>query len=101
MKFWSIIVLTFFLNFTVLPSIAVVLGWEIHKTNVILSEEESHSHSQFSSLFSYEKALPKIFTIFDYLKFNQILTGKDSFVLTDDSFHLSPLLSIFSPPPEA
>ncbi len=44
MKFWSIIVLTFFLNFTALPGIAAVAGWDIVRTNIIVNEEEPHSH---------------------------------------------------------
>lgn len=99
MKFWSIIVLTFFLNFTALPSIAAVMGWNIQRTNIIINEEEPHSHS--SSLIVYEKTIPKPLDVFDYLKFSEPTPQAVSFVLVDDSFHLSPLLSIFSPPPEA
>ncbi|KFF75058.1 hypothetical protein HX13_07365 [Chryseobacterium sp. P1-3] len=99
MKFWSIIVLTFFLNFTALPSIAAVLGWDILRTNIIVNEEEQHSHP--SSFIVYEKAIPKTLDVFDYLKFSEPDLQGGSFILIDDSFHLSPLLTIFSPPPEA
>jgi hypothetical protein len=99
MKFWSIITLLIFLNFTALPGMAAVFGWELQRTNVIINEEEPHSHP--TSLIVYEKTLPKTLDVFDYLKFFEPdLQGK-SFVLIDDSFHLSPLLTIFSPPPEA
>lgn len=100
MKFWSIITLMIVLNFTALPSIAAIADWDIMRTNVIVNEEETHSH--YSSLFSiYEKTLPKTLDVYDYLKFFEPdLEGK-SFAMIDDSFHLSPLLSIFSPPPEA
>jgi len=99
MKFWSIMTLFFVLNFTALPSVAAVFGWKIIRTNIIVNEEEPHSHA--SSFIVYEKTLPKTLNVFDYVKFvEQDLTRK-SFVLIDDDFHLSPLLSLFSPPPEA
>lgn len=99
MKFWSIITLLIFLNFTALPGVAAVAGWDIARTNVIVNEEEPHSNP--TSFIVYEKTLPKTLDVFDYLKFFEPdLQGK-SFVLIDDSFHLSPLLTIFSPPPEA
>lgn len=99
MKFWSIIVLTVFLNFTALPSIAAVAGWDLLRTNIIINEEEPHSHP--TSFTVYEKTLPKTLDVFDYLKFYESDPKEKSFVLVDDSFHLSPLLTIFSPPPEA
>lgn len=87
------------LNFTALPSIASIAGWEIINSNVMVTEEETHSH--YSSFVVYEKTLPKTLNVYDYLKFFEPdLEGK-SFVLINDSFHLSPLLSLFSPPPEA
>lgn len=99
MKFWSIIVLTFFLNFTALPSIAAVFGWELQRTNIIINEEEPHSHP--TSFTVYEKTLPKTLNVFDYVKFFEPDLSGRSFVLVDDDFHMSPLLTIFSPPPEA
>jgi hypothetical protein len=99
MKFWSILTLLFFLNFTALPGIAALAGWDLQRTNVIINEEEPHSHS--TSLIVYEKTLPKPLDVFDYLKFFEPDLQGRSFVLVDDAFHLSPLLTIFSPPPEA
>ncbi len=99
MKFWSIIVLTLFLNFTALPSIAVLLGWDIQTTNTIVNEEEPHSNS--TSFVIYEKTIPKILDVFDYLKFTESAIIAKNFILEDDSFHQSPLLTTFSPPPEA
>lgn len=101
MKLWSIITLLFFLNFTALPSIAAVFGWDLTRTNVVINEEEPHSHP--STFIVYEKTLPKTLDVFDYLKFYEpsLALEDRSFVLIDDSFHLSPLLTIFSPPPEA
>lgn len=99
MKFWSIITLLFVLNFTALPSIAAIVGWKIPTTNVIVNEEETHSH--YSSFTVYEKTLPKTLNVHDFLKFFEPDLERKSFVLTDDSFHLSPFLTIFSPPPEA
>lgn len=99
MKLWSIITLLFFLNFTALPGIASVFGWDLQGTNVVISEEEPHSHP--SSFIVYEKTLPKPLDVFDYLQFFETSLEAQSFVPVDDSFHLSPLLTIFSPPPEA
>jgi hypothetical protein len=99
MKFWSIVTFLIFLNFTALPSIAAVAGWDLNQTNVTVNEEEPHSHPM--SLIVYEKTLPKPLDVFDYLKFFEPSQKTQSFVLIDDSFHLSPLLTIFSPPPEA
>lgn len=99
MKLWSIITLMFFLNFTALPGMAAVFGWDLTRTNVVISEEEPHSHP--ASFIVYEKTLPKTLDVFDYLKFFEPSGEEKSFVLIDDCFHLSPLLTIFSPPPEA
>ncbi|EJL72163.1 hypothetical protein [Chryseobacterium populi] len=99
MKFRGIITLLFFLNFTALPSIAVVFGWDILRTNVIVNEEEG-SHSSPTSFIVYEKMLPKTLEVFDYVKFFGPDFKGRSFVLIDDSFHLSPLLTLFYPPPE-
>jgi len=100
MKFWSIFTLMIVLNFTALPSIAAVADWDLIKTNVIVNEEETHSH--YSSLFSvYEKTLPKTLDVYDYLKFFEPTIEGSSFTLIDDDFHRCPLLSLFSPPPEA
>lgn len=98
MKFWSVIVLAIFFNFTALPGIAEVMKWNIPTTNIIINEEEPQSH--FISFILYEKTLPKTLDIFDYVKFLEFDPRKLSFVLIDDFFHLSPLLTLFSPPPE-
>jgi hypothetical protein len=98
MKFWSVITLLIFLNFTALPSIAVAAGWEILRSNVIINEEEQHSSP--TSFIVYEKILPKTLEVFDFLKFFAPSPEGKSFVLIDDSFHLSPVIIIFSPPPE-
>lgn len=99
MKFWSTITLLFFLNFTALPCIAAIFGWELQRMNIVINEEEPHS--QYSSLSVYEKTIPKTLTVYDYLKFFEPDLSGQSFNLIDDDFHLSPLLTIFSPPPEA
>lgn len=97
MKFWSIITLTVFLNFMALPSIATVFNWDLPASNVIISEEET----MHSPLVINEKTLPKTLSIHDFLKFFKEDLSAKSFILTDDSIHLSPFLAIFFPPPEA
>lgn len=97
MKFWSIITLTVFLNFMALPSLATVFNWDFPTSNVVISEEET----QHSPLVINEKTIPTTLNVHDFLKFfENDLLGR-SFVLIDDSVHLSPFLTIFSPPPEA
>lgn len=81
-----------------LPSIAVFLDIELPPTNVIVSEEETHS-SGISLV--YEKTIPGTLNVHDFLKFFAAAAHNGAFLLTDDSIHLSPYLSIFSPPPEA
>ncbi|KQT15535.1 hypothetical protein ASG31_14845 [Chryseobacterium sp. Leaf404] len=100
MKIWSIVTLLIVLNFTALPSIAAVMKWDLAKTNVVLNEEETHSH--YSSFLSVvEKTLPKTLSVYDHLKFFEPDSQGALFVQTDDRSHLSPYLNKFSPPPEA
>jgi len=97
MKLWSIITLTVFLNFMALPSIATLFDWDLPTTNVVISEEET----QHSPLVINEKTIPKTLCVHDFIKFLDSDPLSASFVLTDDSIHLTPFLTIFSPPPEA
>ncbi|MBA5246851.1 hypothetical protein H1R16_08740 [Marnyiella aurantia] len=96
MRIWSLITLAIFLNFMALPSMAATLGWDIPVSTVMVSEEET----QHGPLVLHEKTIPSTLNVHDFLK----LIGADllssSFLLADDSVHLSPFLSIFSPPPE-
>ena len=97
-KFWNILVLAIFVNFIALPSIASVIGFDLPQTNVIISEEETHSSFSF---IVYEKAIPKTLNVHDFIKFFETDSKNNLFNLKDDNVHLSPYLSIFSPPPEA
>ena len=86
-----------FFNFLALPSVAAVFGFEIPQTNVTVSEEETHTAA--SALF--EKVLPRTLSIYDFLNFTDISAGNDNVLYGAEDIHLSPFLSIFSPPPEA
>lgn len=97
MKFWSIITLTVFLNFMALPSMATIFDWDLPTTNVVLSEEET----QHAPLVINEKTVPKTLNVHDFIKFFESNLLVKSFIPADDSIHLSPFLSIFSPPPNA
>lgn len=97
MKFWSIITLTIFLNFTVLPGMAAMFGWELPRTNVIVNEEETHSNA----FALYEKSIPKTLDIHDFLKFHEAVPQKTIAPNREANIYFSPYLSIFSPPPEA
>ena len=96
MKLWSIITLTVFLNFMALPTIATFFNWDLPSTNMIISEEET----QHSPLVINEKTIPKTLNVHDFLKFFERDFLGNSFICADDSVHLSPFLTIFSPPPE-
>lgn len=97
MKYLSIFILAIFINFTALPGIAVIFDLDLPALNTNITEEEVKNN--FTSF--NEKIPPKIFKIKDVL--GKIILNKNNilFVLTDDSIHLSPYISIFSPPPEA
>lgn len=97
MKLWNIITLTVFLNFMALPSLATMFNWDLPTTNVVISEEET----QHSPLVINEKTVPKTLSVHDFIKFFDRDSTYNSFVLMDDSVHLSPFITIFSPPPEA
>lgn len=97
MKIWSIITLAVFLNFMALPSIAVAFGWDVPTTNMVISEEET----QHSPLVINEKTIPDTLNVHDFLKFFLSDLQSQSYLSADDSVHLSPFLTIFSPPPEA
>lgn len=95
MKFWSILVLTFFLNFTIMPSVIAVLGVDIQENSIVLAEEEVHTNSVEIT----EKALPKPLNINDFIKIVDEQNQEKDFVYTEREL-ISPFISIISPPPE-
>ena len=97
MKIWSIITFFVVLNFTALPSIAAVLGWDSIQTNVMVNEEETHSQV----LVVYEKTHPKTMNVHEFIKFFETDTHQKSFVNYNENMSLAPEISIISPPPEA
>lgn len=97
MKYWSIITLMVFLNFTALPGIAAVFGWELPRTNVVINEEEQHSTN---TIVIYEKTIPKTLNIHDFIKFFESDPNKKRIFNWEPKLYFSPLLSTFSPPPE-
>lgn len=96
-KFWNILVLTIFVNFTVLPSIVILGGGKLPQTNIIVSEEEPHTSTPF---IVYEKTTPTILNINGFSIFKKIIIVKSRYDSSDYSAHLSPLIAVFSPPPE-
>lgn len=93
----NLLVLFIFLNFLALPSIATALGLEVPITNIVLTEEENTlSHGSFFS----EKTIPRTLNIHDFIKFFEPVKNPKKFTQTEEDFHLSPHLTIFSPPPE-
>ena len=81
-----------------LPSIATLLDIEMPQTNMVVSEEENHSSGSF---VVFEKTIPRTLHVHDFIKFFETSHRKQAFLIADDSIHLTPYLSIFSPPPEA
>ena len=97
MKFWSIITFLVFLNFTALPGVCSVFGWDFPQTNIVVNEEESHAHT----FVLYEKTLPKTMNVHEFIKFFETNTHQQSFVKHNENLSLAPEISIVSPPPEA
>lgn len=96
MRFLSFVILIFFINFTALPSIAVMLDWELPTLSSNITEEEVKN--DFASI--NEKLPPQSFNFYDFFTVFQTVKPYYIFVHKDDSIHLSPYISIFSPPPE-
>lgn len=95
MKFWSSIVLLIFLNFTALPSIAAVFDWEIPATNIVYEEEEENIN-----LDVLEKIIPIKFNTDEFLTSSTENKEVSTYFIYKEAIHLSPYLSLFSPPPE-
>lgn len=95
MKCLSILVLMIFINFTALPSLAVMFGWDLPTATVALTEEETKT----SSTAFNEKVSPKTLSIHDFIKFFESDLESKSFVLINDNSSISPFIPIFSPPP--
>lgn len=95
-NFRSIIVLLVFVNFMALPSIAVVFGFDLPQTNIVVAEEENHN-----SVTIFEKTIPKTLNVHDFIKFFEADSRNKEFISHNDTFRISPYLNIFSPPPEA
>lgn len=96
MKYLSIFILAIFINFTALPSLAAVFDWDLPTLNTNINEEEvKNNFANFN-----EKLPPKPYHFKDFFNVIELNTNNSSFVLLDDSIHLSPYISIFSPPPE-
>ena len=89
--------LAIFVNFTVLPGLAAMFDWDISTLNNNISEEEVKNNiANFN-----EKYPPKPYKSSDYIQQRYSFRNKNvSFIQKDDSMHLNPLLTIFSPPPE-
>lgn len=96
MKYLSILVLVIFVNFTALPGLVVVFDWDLPALNTNVTEEEVKNNiANFN-----EKLPPKPYNLGDILNVLDFNHTEISFIIKDDSIHLSPYISIFSPPPE-
>lgn len=96
-KLKNILVLMIFINFMALPTVALAFDFELPQTNVIISEEETHSGS-----FTFaEKTVPDTLNVHDFLKFFESDNYGKRFVPANENVAISPYLLIFSPPPEA
>lgn len=96
MKYWSVLVLIIFINFTALPGIAAFFDWDLPTLNTNVTEEEVKNNlANFN-----EKIPPKPYNFKDLLPIAINTKNNICFLLINDSVHLSPSISIFSPPPE-
>lgn len=93
----GILTLAIFVNFTALPSLAVIFDWDLYTLSNVIVEEEVKTNITTLN----EKFPPKPYKCTDYilLKINTE-AKKNKFVQRDVSIHLDPSISIFSPPPE-
>jgi len=68
MKYLSIFVLAVFINFTALPSIAVIFDWEIPTLNNNISEEEVKNNlANYNEKFPQNLTISKILWEFSFL----------------------------------
>jgi hypothetical protein len=96
MKYLSIFILAIFINFTALPSLAAVFDWDLPTLNTNINEEEvKNNFANFN-----EKLPPKPFDFKEFINYSESSKTKNLFIIKNDSIHLSPYISIFSPPPE-
>lgn len=97
MKYLSIFAVVIFINFTALPSLAVLFDWDIPTLSNNISEEEVKDNiANFN-----EKLPPAPYRINDYfLQSTNLVDRKPIYIERRISIHLSPYISIFSPPPE-
>lgn len=96
MKFWSILTLFVFINFTALPTVAAIFDWDIPQTNMMVNEEENHSSSNSIA----EKTLPETLDVHKFIKFFTSDLSQKNFVAANESLFIPPHISIISPPPE-
>ncbi len=96
MKFWSILTLFVFINFTALPTVAAIFDWDLPQTSMMANEEENHS----PNISITEKTLPETLDVHKFIKFFKSDFSHKSFVATNESLFIPPHISIISPPPE-
>lgn len=94
MKYISLIVFAIFFNFTALPSLAVICDWDFPKSTITVAEEEVKTSSSFN-----EKVTENPLSIHDFLKFFESNFENKAFDFVAVTGHISPFISIFSPPP--
>ncbi len=95
MRFWNTIILLVFLNFTALPSIAVIFDWEdVSITNNIYEEEEEEQ----KTADIVEKLVPERFNVEDFV--TTLEQNTTEIFIDKEKVHISPYLSLYSPPPE-
>lgn len=96
MKYLSILTLVVFINFTALPSLAVIFDWEIPTLNTDISEEEV-----CNNLVNFnEKLPPRPYHLEYILQEIELALRNPQYTDRGTSIHLNPYISIFSPPPE-
>lgn len=76
----------------------MVFGVDLPQTNISISGEEEEQHAPVQ--ISPEKVLPKVLCVIDFLSNHGMYQPTNGHFEFLNSTPISPLLSVFSPPPE-
>lgn len=98
MKYLSVFFLVIYMSITVFPSVGKVFDLDVPEIATSTGDEKESEEASFN----FTDFIPSESLLFLQNNNRKFISQKAiSFEETDDSIHLSPYLTIFSPPPEA
>ena len=98
MKYLSVFFLVIYMSTTVFPSVGKVFDLDVPEIATSAGDEKESEEASFN----FTDFIPSESLLFLQNNNRKFISQKAiSFEETDDSIHLSPYLTIFSPPPEA